>query len=199
MKPVVTPGPAALAWLPNAITATRILLALPLYWMLRESRFDIALAIAAVAGISDGLDGWLAKRYGWVSRLGAMLDPLADKLLLFACFLGLGAGGHLPLWLVALVIGRDAVIVAGALAYRALIGPFEAAPSRLSKLTTFLQIVLVLWVLSGEVGLPLPGAGQTVLVAAVALVTAASGALYVVVWSGKAIAATREPGEATRP
>jgi cardiolipin synthase (CMP-forming) len=186
VKSAAARGPAALAWLPNAITLARIAMTLPLYWVLRESRFDLALLIAAVAGISDGLDGWLAKRYGWVTRLGAMLDPLADKLLLFACFLGLGASGHLPLWLVALVLGRDAVIVAGALAYRVLIGPFEAAPTVAGKVTTFLQIALVLWVLGSEVGLPLPAVGLGRLIGVVAVVTAASGLHYVLVWSGKA-------------
>lgn len=187
MKPAPSPGPAALAWLPNAITLARIALALPLYWVLREERFDLALVIAAVAGFSDGLDGWLAKRHGWVTRLGAFLDPLADKLLLFACFLGLGVSEHLPLWLVALVIGRDAVILAGAIGYRALLGPFEAAPSFISKVTTFMQLALVLWVLGSEAGLPLPAVGVGLLIGAVAVVTVASGAHYVLVWSGKAL------------
>jgi cardiolipin synthase (CMP-forming) len=193
VRTAATPGPASLAWLPNAITLLRIAMALPLYWMLRDSRFDVALVIAALAGISDGLDGWLAKRFGWVTRLGAMLDPLADKLLLFACFLGLVAGGHLPLWLVLLVIGRDVVILSGALAYRVLVGPFEAAPTLISKVTTFLQIALVLWVMGSEVGLPLPASGLALLLGAVVVFTLASGAHYVLVWSGKALRAYRQP------
>ncbi len=191
MKPAVRSGPVGLVWLPNAITLARIALALPLYWVLRESRFDLALAIAGVAAVSDGLDGWLAKRYGWVTRLGAMLDPLADKLLLFSCFLGLGASEHLPLWLVMLVIGRDALIVAGALAYRALVGPFEAAPSLLSKVTTFMQLALVLWVIGYHAGLPLTDVVTNPLIIAVAVITVASGAQYVLVWGARAFAQGR--------
>src|SRR5262249_54356434 len=122
----------------------RMLLTVPLAWLLRDGRYDAALAVALFAGATDALDGFLAKRFGWQSWLGGVLDPVADKLLLFVCFIGLAQGGALPVWLAWIVVGRDIVIVAGAVAYHNLIGPLNAQPTNLSKLTTCLQIVLVL-------------------------------------------------------
>ncbi len=176
--------------LPNLITILRLLLVLPAYWLIGARDHAAALAIVAVAGASDALDGFLAKRYGWQSRLGAMLDPLADKLLLLACFLGLVTTGALPPWLLVLVIGRDLLIVCGAVAYHNLVGPFEAEPTRLSKLTTVVQIVCVL----GELvrlawwpGMP----GREVLIWATAVLTVGSGLHYVVTWSLRALHAAR--------
>ena len=118
--------------LPNALTVLRMVLVVPLAWMIRETRYDEAVVVAAVAGLTDALDGFLAKRLGWQSWLGGVLDPIADKLLLIAAFLWLAFAGDVPAWLAALVVARDLVIVAGAIAYHYLIGRFDAAPSRLS-------------------------------------------------------------------
>lgn len=176
-----------LSWLPNAITVARMLLAPPLAWLILEGRHGAALLLAAVAGLSDAVDGLLAKRFGWQSRLGGLLDPIADKLMLLACFVALGIGEELPWWLVALVVARDAVIVGGALAYHRLVGPLQAAPSGLSKVTTATQIGLVLLVLvDGLDGIALPAwldAGAVLLVAAL---TTASGLHYVTTWGAKA-------------
>jgi cardiolipin synthase len=175
------------SWIPNAITVLRMLLAPPLAWLILEGRHGAALALALFAGLSDAVDGLLAKRCGWQSRLGGLLDPIADKLMLLSCFLALGIGEALPWWLVGLVAGRDLVIVAGALAYHRLVGPLEAAPSGLSKVTTAAQIALVLLVLvDGTQAVELPGwldAGAVMLIAALTL---ASGLHYVVAWSAKA-------------
>jgi cardiolipin synthase len=177
----------SLSWIPNAITLLRMLLAPPLAWLILEGRHAEALALAAFAGLSDAADGLLAKRYGWTSRLGGLLDPIADKLMLLACFAALGIGSELPSWLVWLVVGRDAVIVAGALAYHRWVGPLLAAPSSLSKVTTVLQIALVLLVLfDGLHAVALPAwltAGTILLVAALTL---ASGLHYVIAWGAKA-------------
>ena len=100
--------------------------------------------VAACAGASDALDGFLAKRYGWQSWLGGMLDPIADKLMLIACFVSLGTIGAHPAWLTWLVVGRDVVIVAGAVAYHSFIGRVDAQPTPLSKFTTCIQITYVL-------------------------------------------------------
>ncbi|MBN8480188.1 MAG: CDP-alcohol phosphatidyltransferase family protein [Xanthomonadales bacterium] len=177
--------------LPNLITLLRILLVLPAYGLIEAREHAAALAVVAVAGASDALDGFLAKRFGWQSRLGGLLDPLADKLLLLACFLGLTTTGALPVWLFPLVIGRDLLIVCGAVAYHNLIGPFEAEPTRLSKLTTVVQIVCVL----GELmrlawwpGLP----GRDVLLGLTTVLTLASGLHYVVTWSLRARRALHE-------
>jgi len=114
--------------------------------MLR-GQFGLALVLFAIAGISDALDGFLAKQYNWESRLGSILDPIADKLLLVASFATLAWLGLLPMWLLALVLGRDLVIVVGGLAYHYVVGKFELLPLWSSKINTFMQIALVLLVM----------------------------------------------------
>ena len=103
--------------IPNIITVFRFLLVPPVVLLLLNHRYGAALIVFGVAGFSDALDGFLAKRYGWSSRMGAIMDPLADKLLLVASFVTLGWLGLIPPWLVALVILRDVVIVIGAMIY----------------------------------------------------------------------------------
>lgn len=178
--------------LPNAITLARIVLVVPLVWLIASHRFEAALIVVAVAGASDALDGLLAKRCGWQSWLGGVLDPLADKLLLVACFVSLDLADAIPDWLMWLVVGRDFVIAAGATAYHLLIGRVVPQPSLLSKLTTFIQIVCALALLLKLSGLlPLPDAVDDTLIWLTALATVASGMHYVVVWSHKALEARR--------
>ncbi|HWU51747.1 MAG TPA: CDP-alcohol phosphatidyltransferase family protein [Tahibacter sp.] len=173
--------------IPNLLTVLRMLLTVPLAWLLRDGRYDAALLIALIAGFSDALDGYLAKRFSWQSRLGGLLDPVADKLLLVVCFVGLAEVGALPWWLALLVIGRDAVIVAGAIAYHNLVGPLTAEPSRLSKLTTALQILLILAVLLHLSRFAeWPQWFNVGLLTAVAAATLGSGIDYVVRWSIRA-------------
>jgi cardiolipin synthase len=173
--------------LPNLITALRMLLVVPLCRLIDDGRYDLALIVAAVAGFSDALDGFLAKHFGWQSWIGGMLDPIADKLLLTATFVWLALTADLPVWLVALVVGRDLAIVAGAVAYHNLVGRFDAAPSRLSKLTTVVQLAFVLVeLLQLSRWIDMPVALRESLIAITALVTLASGLHYVVVWSARA-------------
>src|SRR5262249_25705462 len=120
------------------------LLVVPLAWLIGDGRYEAALLIAACAGATDALDGLLAKHYGWQSWLGGVLDPIADKLMLLACFLTFGLIGANPWWLTFLVVGRDVVIATGAVIYHHWIGRLSAQPTPLSKATTFLQIVYVL-------------------------------------------------------
>ncbi|MCF6234894.1 MAG: CDP-alcohol phosphatidyltransferase family protein [Gammaproteobacteria bacterium] len=134
--------------IPNIISVLRICLVPILVWQVLEAQYANVLVLFFIAGFSDGLDGFLAKRYGWVSRLGSILDPIADKFLLVSSFLALGWMGEIPLWLVVAVIVRDVVIVAGAYAYHRIIGEYELKPSYLSKLNTVSQISLVLVVVS---------------------------------------------------
>jgi cardiolipin synthase len=176
--------------LPNALTLARIALVLPLVWTIARHRFDSALGIVAVAGFTDALDGFLAKRCGWQSWLGGVLDPIADKLLLIACFVSLWLAGVFPLWLTSLVIGRDLVIAAGAAAYHFLIGRVTPQPSLLSKVTTCIQICCVLVVLMDRAHfIELPPRFIDGGFALTALATAASGVHYVVTWSLKALRA----------
>lgn len=172
--------------IPNIISVIRILLSLPVAWLLLEQSYGWALLLFFVAGVSDGLDGYLAKRYGWHSRLGSILDPLADKILLVTSYLCLGWVGMIPAWLVALVIGRDAVIVVGAAAFHMLIGRYEMLPTWISKINTTLQIVLVLSLVLSEALLSLPESVLTVLVYAVCVTTILSGLDYVWTWGRRA-------------
>jgi cardiolipin synthase len=174
--------------LPNTLTVLRMALVVPLAWMIRETRYDEAVVVAAIAGLTDALDGFLAKRFRWQSWLGGVLDPIADKLMLVACFVTLGLVGAHPDWLTGLVVGRDVVIVAGAVAWHNLIGRIHAQPTRLSKLTTVVQIVYVLaQLLHLSHWLELPPRLLEVLIVLTAVLTAASGLQYVVVWSRKAL------------
>ena len=171
---------------PNVLTGLRMLLVVPLAWMIRDGYYDGALLVAAGAGASDALDGYVAKRFGWQSWLGGILDPIADKLMLMACFVSLGLVGAHPSWLTWLVVGRDVVIVAGAVAYHYLIGRLNAQPSQLSKLTTCVQIAYVLvQLLHLTSWFDLPAFSDAVMWLTVVL-TVLSGAQYVVVWSLKA-------------
>ena len=184
---LMAPGTSPWRHLPNMLTALRMLLVVPLAWLIQDRHYDAALLVAASAGATDALDGLLAKRYGWQSWLGGVLDPLADKLMLLACFLSLGLIGANPLWLAWLVIGRDVVIVAGAATYHFLIGRLSAEPSQLSKFTTVIQIVYVLAQLVRlSVWLDFPPALMSGLMWAMVFCTVASGIQYVVVWSLKA-------------
>lgn len=177
--------------LPNAITVMRLLLVAPLVWFIGKERYAAALGVAVVAGLSDALDGYLAKRYGWSSRLGAILDPIADKLLIISGFVTLGLSGHLPAWLVILVLGRDLVIVTGAALYHWLVQRLEPAPSGFSKLNTAFQIALLLCVLLVEVFAAMPAAAVTGLIWLTALSTAVSGVHYVWEWGKLAWRNTR--------
>lgn len=179
------------AHIPNAICVARILLVLPTVAALLAGRYGLALLLVFVAGLSDALDGYLAKRFEWRSRLGGLLDPLADKLLLVSLFVTLAVLGLLPTWLAAVVIGRDLVIVAGGLAYNFLIGPVQPEPSAASKLNTLAQLSCIVGVLAREaLGLPLTGL-VTAAGAAVLVTSVVSGLDYVIRWGGKAIAAAR--------
>ncbi len=172
--------------IPNLISILRIFLSIPVVWMLLEQRFDIALMLFAIAGVSDGLDGFLAKHYGWQSRLGGLLDPLADKVLLVSSYLSLAVLGLIPVWLMVLVILRDLVIVTGALIYNFQIRELEAEPSLISKFNTLAQILLVLVVVVDQGMVALPVGMIVGMVWLVGFTTVASGVNYVWVWSRRA-------------
>lgn len=171
--------------IPNLITGARILLVYPVIHFMLERRFGLALGLFFLAGVSDGLDGFLAKHYHWQSRLGSYLDPLADKLLLVSSFVALAWLGLLPLWLAVAVVLRDAVILAGAVAYYFLRQPFEGQPHWTSKVNTFLQLVLVVAVLFGQGVRPVPEAPLRWLVLAVFVASLVSGTVYVWVWGSR--------------
>lgn len=139
--------PVPLRYLPNFLTALRLSSVPFVVWLLAARAFRPALAVAIFAGFTDWLDGFAARRLGVAGKAGAIFDPLADKALLVALFLVLGAIGRIPLWMVALAVVRDLVILTGALLLRALRDVRRFSPSLLGKVSTFFQIILVLLVL----------------------------------------------------
>ena len=175
-----------LGWIPNAISLMRIALIVPILMLILRDEYGWALGLFFFAGFSDGLDGYLATRFNWQTRLGGLLDPVADKLLVAGMFITLAWVQQIPAWLAAVVILRDVVIFCGAVAYNFLIEPVQGEPSRISKLNTALELIFLLFVLS-HAGFGWPDAiTQTVLGAAILVTVVISGADYVVSWSRRA-------------
>jgi len=172
----------------------RILLVIPTVHLLWNNHYSYALLLFFIAGLSDGLDGFLARRYGWTSRLGSFLDPMGDKLLMTASYFMLGLLGHLPVWLVAIVIGRDLVIVLGASAYRLLVQDISMSPLLISKINTAAQIFLVLLMLfklsaftmvSNVIG-DVPDWFTQGTIYLVMITSLLSGLAYILIWSKRA-------------
>jgi cardiolipin synthase len=132
------------------------------------------------------VDGYLAKRFDWGSRLGAFLDPVADKVLVAGSFVTLAVTGHVPIWLAAVVILRDVVILGGALAYSVFVAPVEVGPTRISKLNTALELLFVLFVLSRAAFDWPADITVTMLGAAVLVTVVVSGIDYVWTWTLRA-------------
>jgi len=172
--------------IPNLICVLRILLVVPIVISLLDGRFMTALVLIFIAGFSDGLDGFLAKRCNWRTRLGGILDPLADKLLLVAVMLTLTTLNLVPLWLTCVVIGRDVVIVSGAIAYNFLIGPVKPAPTVISKINTMLQLLYIVLVIAQQVFGWLPPIAIVLAGTGVFCTSAVSGLDYVMRWGRKA-------------
>ena len=185
----------SLRWLPNAISLVRIALIVPIVLLIEEGRSAEALALFFVAGFSDGLDGFLARRFDWHTRLGGLLDPIADKLLIACAYVTLAYTAQIPVWLAAVVVLRDLVIIGGATAYNFLIGPLEGEPTRISKLNTALELLLVVAVLSRSAFDWPTAIAITVLGAGVLVTVVISGFDYVVSWTQRAKNAGRSNGE----
>jgi cardiolipin synthase len=134
--------------IPNLISIGRGLSAPVIVWLIIWGQLDFAFGLFLIAGLSDAADGWLAKRYGWTSELGAYLDPLADKLLLVSIFIALGVKGLLPSWIVMAGVSRDLVIVMGVMLSWLMGHPLAMRPLLISKLNTLAQIMLVAIVLA---------------------------------------------------
>ncbi len=175
--------------IPNLISVVRILLTIPVVFFLLQRDYTTALVLFTVAGVSDGLDGFLAKHFHWQSRLGGLLDPLADKLLLMSSFLVLSATGLIPVWLLMAAICRDLVILGGAMYYNFMIEEVQPAPTLASKLNTLLQILLVILVMLSAGPLPLPDIMITSLQWCLLTTILVSGVHYVAVWGRKAMRA----------
>ena len=160
----------------------RIMLILPILVLFIDDEFGWALGLFVIAGLSDGVDGYLAKKYHWDTRLGAFLDPAGDKLLVAWSFGTLAYLGHIPVWLAVIVILRDVVIVAGSFIYHYLVRRLEGQPTAISKLNTGLEFAYLIFVMS-QAGFAWPDdITITVLGAAVLVTVVISGYDYVSNW-----------------
>ncbi|MGH8176347.1 MAG: CDP-alcohol phosphatidyltransferase family protein [Steroidobacter sp.] len=177
--------------IPNALCVLRMLLVAPIAWLLTRGDYHSTLWLFGFAAATDGLDGYLAKRCGWTSELGKILDPLADKILLVGVFITLAAIGVVPLWLAAAAVGRDVTITAGAIAFKTLYGDPHGHPTAISKLNTLCQILYLLLVVSASAADYTPNVLITVLGALVFVTTVVSGLDYVLRYSRKALEASR--------
>ncbi len=182
---------SSLRHLPNIISAIRILLVAPIAVALANHQLTTTIVLFGVAGLSDAADGFLAKRFGWQSELGAVLDPAADKLLLATVFITLAYLKLVPWWLMAAAVARDAVIVAGALLYKCLIGPLNIRPSIVSKLNTLCQAAFIMAVVGREEFSVPPAWVVTALGAMVFATVAVSGIDYVLIYGRRALSLSR--------
>jgi cardiolipin synthase (CMP-forming) len=168
--------------LPNAITVGRLLAVPVMVWLIVSDRMAAAFWLFVAAGISDGVDGFIAKKFRAESQLGSYLDPLADKVMLVCIYVTLGLEAQLSSWLVILVVFRDALIIGGALLSQLLDHTLRVKPLYISKVNTVAQIILAAVVLA-QIGVdfpdfPLVGTLEVI----VGVTTASSGAIYLVRW-----------------
>lgn len=167
-----------MSYLPNIITLFRIGMAPLLLLLFKDHQYVLAFYVFIIAGLSDALDGFIAKRFGYVSQLGAILDPLADKLLVVTSYVMLSLDGHVPFWLLLTVVFRDLLIVAGYLIQVSMFGATQMRPSYASKLNTFMQIFLVVVILGTQAFNLSMAAWIEVLIVVVFLTTVVSGLHY---------------------
>jgi cardiolipin synthase len=170
---------AGVLTLPNLITLARLFAVPGTVWLTAHGRLDWAFVLFAAAGASDGIDGWIARRWNLRSAVGAILDPVADKALLTGTYVTLALIGAIPDWLALLVVFRDLLIMGGVVVLWLAGQPQQIRPLLLSKLNTLAQILFAgLTLLVAGFG-PGPGPAMEVLAWGVAAITAASGLAYV--------------------
>jgi len=168
--------------IPNLITLGRILLVPIVVWAIASGTLWLAFVLFLVAGVSDAIDGFLAKRFGMITVLGSYLDPLADKALIVSIYITLGISGEIPRWLVILVVSRDIMIVGGVVLSWLVGSPLKMRPLVVSKLNTVAQIAFACVIL-GSLGFDLNVAPlDTILMVLVAVLTLASVAAYLMEW-----------------
>ena len=175
-------GPSLSLNLPNVVTLGRIILVPVIFWLLVSGNTKYAFLVFVCAGVSDAVDGFLAKRFKLQTELGAYLDPLADKLLIVSIYVALGVAAKLPSWLVIAVVSRDILIVVGVLLAWLIGQPLKIQPRGVSKANTAAQITLAATVLADEgFNLGLDGL-RVVLIWTTALLTGLSLAVYLKDW-----------------
>jgi cardiolipin synthase len=172
--------------IPNIITLGRILLVPVIVWAIASKQWEAAFALFVIAGVSDAVDGFLAKRFDMASELGALLDPLADKALLVSIYVALGFWGEVPGWIVILVVSRDIMIVAAVIVSWLFGKPIPMKPLMVSKLNTVAQVAFAALVLAA-LGFKFPPAPydlilNLILMGFVTVFTLVSVSLYLVEW-----------------
>ena len=168
--------------IPNIITLGRILLVPIVVWAIASNQMEIAFAVFVIAGVSDGVDGFLAKRFNMASELGAMLDPLADKALLVSIYVALGIWSAIPRWVVILVVSRDIMIVSAVIVSWLFGKPIPMKPLMVSKINTVAQVALAAVVLASLAFGFGPGPYDVILMGVVAVFSLVSVSLYLVEW-----------------
>jgi cardiolipin synthase (CMP-forming) len=169
--------------IPNIITLGRFLLVPVIVWAIAANLMTLAFALFLIAGLSDAVDGYLAKRFNMASELGALLDPLADKVLLVSIYVALSVWDALPRWLVILVVSRDFMIVGAVIISWVFDRPIEIKPLMVSKLNTVAQVLLAAVVLA-SLGFQFNAAPfDIILVITVAVLTLLSIGFYLVEWA----------------
>ncbi len=171
-----------LSQIPNLLTLTRIAACPILVVVLSEQRYLLALLLFLVAGITDGLDGYIAKRFNCVSKFGAVLDPVADKLLIASTYIMLATLGDIPFWLLVVVMFRDLVIVIGYFIFVIMAVDLPMRPIYSSKINTFTQISLMVVVLLEKATLLHIPMIVELLISGVLITTVVSGLQYVWLW-----------------
>ena len=168
--------------IPNFITIARLVAVPMIIWLMVRDLYLMAALVFAIAGISDAVDGFIAKKFGQESVLGRYLDPIADKALLVSVFVTLGFKGVLPLWLIILAVSRDILIVGAVILSWMLEKPVKMKPLWISKLNTAMQIVLIAVALGEQAGIVVFGQIIPIGIAVVAATTVLSGAGYLAEW-----------------
>jgi len=171
--------------IPNIITVFRLLLIPPVAYTILRGHYVTAFWLFGLAGFSDGVDGFLARRFRWQSDLGATLDPIADKTLMIVSFYCLSWKGVVPWWLFSVVLLRDLVIVGGAIAYQFVTHALKMEPIFLGKINTLIQILMILVLLLHLSYHVVPVHWVDILAVLLLLSTLASGLAYVVIWLNK--------------
>jgi len=170
--------------LPNLISFLR-LACVP--WFIHSvitQEYTTALTLFSIMALSDAIDGYLARRFDWTTQIGAYLDPLADKVMLVAAFIFFASIDVLPLYLVVLVVGRDILILLGAVVFQRTGKKLQIKPNMVSKVNTFVQIILVLTLIATNI-IVIPDILITILVMVTVITTLISGFLYIIDWGEK--------------
>jgi cardiolipin synthase (CMP-forming) len=177
--------------LPNLLTLLRLALIPFIAYFAWSGEYAIAFPIFLAAALTDLADGYIARRFKLVSKFGAVLDPVADKLNMFVATVMLAWQSRIPLWLAIAIIGRDVVIVGGALAYRVVRGHLDIKPTRLSKLNTAIEFAVLLLVMAAAAGWIEATAWMPPLFVVTFVAVMASGIQYVWRWGRMAFAERR--------